>query len=423
MEINHIKAAQTTIETNNKSISKTFFLKNLPSEIHWHILNFLINPNDGKNYLLTVDLSFFKLKDFTIDSLVNNFERKHLLFTTTNLQYNIKDWNSCYGDIVNSDTLDFNWTCPEIEKKETVSNLTNNENDITVRKEEKIDKENEMKDEEEENSEEEEDEEKEEDDYNEDSDNENKEENDTKKRKLENEQLQEMDIFTKEIYDTNKLITTQIKQMQSLINNLTNDNKSNTSMKNNKFISLNKKIKEWNSFLDKTEKKFTKEISQFLNDKFFTKIKFIEAKITRIDYHYSYKAIVNICDKLILLHDAYDDEGCNPYWSIQYFTMDEYINMQNNRFLRGKFLFNMSSESLRIDKRELYNIKNEILSDFKDLEMQVPPKKKEEENKTNLVKDEVDDGSVDNLLIDCLLEALPWEIEWNCVFYDKKFFK
>ncbi|KAL9647819.1 hypothetical protein ABK040_001320 [Willaertia magna] len=106
-----------------------------------------------------------------------------------------------------------------------------------------------------------------------------------------------------------------------------------------------------------------------------------------------------------------DSDSDNENKEENYFTMDEYFNMQNNRFLRGKFLFNMSSESLRIDKRELYNIKNEILSDFKDLEMQVPPKKKEEENKTNLVKDEVDDGSVDNLLIDCSLEALPWEIE------------
>ncbi|KAL9655472.1 hypothetical protein ABK040_011867 [Willaertia magna] len=103
---------------------------------------------------------------------------------------------------------------------------------------------------------------------------------------------------------------------------------------------FNKK-EEWNEWLNQTFKigglcplilsldsNLSLQQRQLVYEKLFNQIIFLEMSIDRADYQYVYKAIVKIKvieekDKYILLrHFGYDDEGCNPNFTISYLEVN-----------------------------------------------------------------------------------------------------
>ncbi|KAL9655436.1 hypothetical protein ABK040_016849 [Willaertia magna] len=172
------------------------------------------------------------------------------------------------------------------------------------------------------------------------------------------------------------------------------------------------KYKEWKYFLNKIAKKHSPNLANTLYQTIFKKVKILKAKIKRIDFHYQYKAIIKI-NNFILIHNAYDDEGCNPNWSLHFCDSlsdndndnDEQQDSNNNKYRNKYAMMDMDEGDLICEMSE------SNLSIYKEQVLEVREYLSLEENKVLLLFD-------DKLLVKCLIHSLPWQWRCNAVFYN-----
>ena len=140
------------------------------------------------------------------------------------------------------------------------------------------------------------------------------------------------------------------------------------------------KMAAWNSYLDDVERTHGKAIAKQLEDNIFRKCTIISFKSTRMDYRYSYEAQIKICD-ITIDHDAYDEEGCVTSWTL---TVTKEPKKRGTVFVElpdgGDLILTKASEKVR-----------EYLG--------------------------LGENISDKLFVDSIIMALPWNPEWNCVFY------
>ncbi|KAL9648893.1 hypothetical protein ABK040_003822 [Willaertia magna] len=331
---------QNTVHKPKKSLKTT----RLSKEILFYILNFIIDINDGNNFINAFHLN--KKNKITNDVLHDNSLLKHYLLFSLDLICNElskkEDYDFIFEDFQEVEEDEFNWVC-EIN------------------------------------------------DYNKDYNNRDYNENLLKKRKLLNKEIEKE---YNEFEDLYFLIKKQSTEMKFKIDKLLQKKKMFNYLIYNEYSN---KINCWNDFLDNIENLYNKEIAIQLNLKFFTKIKLIEANITRNDYYYNYKAIVNIRDQLILIHNGKtDDEGMNMSWNLFYFKNYKDYNkckwqneeMEDSNLV--ELLCKMYNETLIVYKEKLVELRNILFENI-------------------LVT------MSDKDVLKCLLEVLPWDNEINSI--------
>ncbi|KAL9657233.1 hypothetical protein ABK040_011455 [Willaertia magna] len=327
-------------------------------ELHYEMLDCFINPIDGFNYLLTF------VNDFNLISLYVNH---HRLFKIVCNYQKFNQWYNIYGKTIfeinknnNGDNVNlgelipFQWNnylnnCKDDNKKDESGDTT--VNSINTKK----------------------------------------------KRKVETSQNL--------LQNTKKEILLDLKEIKKEMEKIVDINID-------KYFEKKIKYKEWKIFLNKIAKKYNPNLANDLYTKIFKKIKILKAKVDRIDYHYQYEATIKI-DQLILIHSAYDDEGCDPHWSLNFCDKETYNDSNDNPYFNRfsgrrrnivETLCEMSNSTLKIYSERMKKVKR-----YLDINEMIGS------NDDNVVV--IDNVELNRMIMDCLIHALPWRWQYNAVFY------
>ncbi|KAG2388799.1 hypothetical protein C9374_000238 [Naegleria lovaniensis] len=158
------------------------------------------------------------------------------------------------------------------------------------------------------------------------------------------------------------------------------------------------KMDSWKKYIGKIKKKRGSQVAQLVSQQIFEKVEFQKMRVWEMDYRKNFGATITI-GELTFRHEAYDERDCSTQW-----TLSEVIGSGTNHD-------DQSDITLMVAKRE---------EEFTSYDPRVVDRIRHKLGLGCVETQNVASTSclTDKLIVKCLLRALPWREQMNCVFVD-----